>query len=47
VDHVFVAGGVQARGRAEVLERGALSDHAPVAVDLRLMTSEDGDRPDV
>ena len=32
VDHVFAAG-LQA-GRAEVLERGALSDHRPVAVEL-------------
>jgi endonuclease/exonuclease/phosphatase family metal-dependent hydrolase len=33
VDHVFTVGHEPA-GRGEVLERGALSDHAPVAVDL-------------
>jgi endonuclease/exonuclease/phosphatase (EEP) superfamily protein YafD len=31
VDHVFASG---RRGRGEVLERGTLSDHAPIAVTL-------------
>jgi endonuclease/exonuclease/phosphatase family metal-dependent hydrolase len=34
VDHVFVANGVHAVGDYEVLDRGALSDHPPVAVTL-------------
>jgi len=34
VDLVF-ARGLEAHGEAEVLERGSLSDHAPVAVELR------------
>lgn len=33
VDHVFAAG-LSASGEIEVLEHGALSDHAPVAVEL-------------
>jgi endonuclease/exonuclease/phosphatase family metal-dependent hydrolase len=33
VDHIFVAG-LEAIGAAQVLDRGALSDHAPVAVTL-------------
>jgi endonuclease/exonuclease/phosphatase family metal-dependent hydrolase len=33
VDHVFAAG-LSARGPAEVLDRGSLSDHPPVAVSL-------------
>jgi endonuclease/exonuclease/phosphatase family metal-dependent hydrolase len=33
VDHVYVSG-LRATGKAEVLERGTLSDHAPVAIDL-------------
>jgi len=33
VDHVYVSG-LEPSGRAEVLDRGALSDHAPVAVEL-------------
>lgn len=33
VDHVFAAG-LTASGAGEVLDRGRLSDHAPVAVDL-------------
>ena len=32
VDFVFLAGGLRAVGEVEVLERGRLSDHAPVAV---------------
>ena len=47
VDHVFTAGAVTARRTAEVLDRGALSDHAPVAVDLSLTVGEDEDGPDV
>ncbi|HEX3975117.1 MAG TPA: endonuclease/exonuclease/phosphatase family protein [Solirubrobacteraceae bacterium] len=47
VDHLFTAGAVMALGAAEVLDRGALSDHAPVAVDLRLTIGEDSDGPDV
>jgi endonuclease/exonuclease/phosphatase family metal-dependent hydrolase len=34
VDHVFVSGGLVAAGRAEVLDRGSLSDHAPVLVSV-------------
>ena len=37
VDHLFVAGAVRALGEAQVLDRGTLSDHAPVAVDVRLI----------
>ncbi len=33
VDHVFVRG-LERRGRAELLERGHLSDHVPLAVEL-------------
>ena len=33
VDHVYVSG-FEPAGKAEVLERGTLSDHKPVAVDL-------------
>jgi endonuclease/exonuclease/phosphatase family metal-dependent hydrolase len=33
VDHVYV-NGLQATGKAEVLERGTLSDHKPVAIEL-------------
>lgn len=47
VDHVFIAGAVEAPRGAEVLDRGTLSDHAPVAVDLRLTAGETGDGPDV
>lgn len=35
VDHIFVSG-VEAVGEGQVLERGALSDHAPVAVTVAL-----------
>jgi endonuclease/exonuclease/phosphatase (EEP) superfamily protein YafD len=34
VDHIFVRG-FEAAGPAERLEHGALSDHIPLAVDLR------------
>lgn len=37
VDHVFVAGAVHAADPPEVLDRRRLSDHAPVALDLRLV----------
>jgi endonuclease/exonuclease/phosphatase (EEP) superfamily protein YafD len=47
VDHVFTAGAVTAVRAAEVLDRGALSDHAPVAVDLALTVGEDDGDPDV
>jgi endonuclease/exonuclease/phosphatase family metal-dependent hydrolase len=43
VDHVFTAGALRAVGAAEVLDRGQLSDHAPVAVGLRLAIGSDGD----
>lgn len=33
VDHVFVRG-LRRRGKAQLLDRGQLSDHAPLAVDL-------------
>lgn len=36
VDHVFAAGGLVPTGAVDVLERGTLSDHAPVRVALRL-----------
>jgi endonuclease/exonuclease/phosphatase family metal-dependent hydrolase len=42
VDHVFIAGALGTRGGAQVLDRGTLSDHAPVAVDLRLTIGEGG-----
>lgn len=32
VDHVFIGPGLEADGPAEVLDRGALSDHPPLAV---------------
>ncbi len=47
VDHLFTAGPMESWGDAEVLDRGALSDHAPVAADLRLTVGEAGDAPDV
>ena len=50
VDHVFIAGPLQARSTVQVLDRGALSDHAPVAVALRLLVGESGESgedPDV
>jgi endonuclease/exonuclease/phosphatase family metal-dependent hydrolase len=34
VDHVLIRGGLDAAGRGQVLDRGPLSDHAPVLVDL-------------
>jgi endonuclease/exonuclease/phosphatase family metal-dependent hydrolase len=47
VDHVFTAGALEAHRAAQVLDRGALSDHAPVAIDLRLTAGEPGADPDV
>jgi endonuclease/exonuclease/phosphatase family metal-dependent hydrolase len=47
VDHLFIAGALSARGGAQVLDRGELSDHAPVAADVRLAVSERGAGPDV
>jgi len=35
VDHVYATNGLVAEGRAEVLDRGDLSDHAPVRVTLK------------
>jgi len=36
VDHIFIAGPVQAVSEAEQLDRGRLSDHGPLAVTVRL-----------
>jgi endonuclease/exonuclease/phosphatase family metal-dependent hydrolase len=36
VDHIFVAGPLQPTGPPAQLDRRQLSDHAPLAVDLRL-----------
>jgi endonuclease/exonuclease/phosphatase family metal-dependent hydrolase len=47
VDHILIAGALQASSEAEILDRGVLSDHAPVAVDIRLATDEAGVDPDV
>jgi endonuclease/exonuclease/phosphatase family metal-dependent hydrolase len=47
VDHIFIAGALAAAGSGEVLDRGALSDHAPVAVDLCLTTGRAEDPADV
>ncbi len=47
VDHVFTAGAIEPRRAPEVLDRGTLSDHAPVAVDLRLTIGEAEAGPDV
>jgi endonuclease/exonuclease/phosphatase family metal-dependent hydrolase len=47
VDHLFTAGAVEGHGGVSVLDRGALSDHAPVAADLRLTVGETGGGPDV
>lgn len=47
VDHVFTAGALEALRPAEVLDRDVLSDHAPVAVDLRLAIGSEGDGADV
>ena len=35
VDHVYTGPGLRADGRGEVLDRGDLSDHSPVAVTVR------------
>jgi hypothetical protein len=34
VDHVYVNAGLTPTGKGEALDRGTLSDHAPVAVRL-------------
>lgn len=47
VDHVFIAGALEATSVGEALDRGTLSDHAPVAVDLRLTTGGSDDEPAV
>jgi endonuclease/exonuclease/phosphatase family metal-dependent hydrolase len=47
VDHIFLAGAITAAGAGEVLDRGTLSDHAPVAVQVRLTTGEIGGPADV
>jgi endonuclease/exonuclease/phosphatase family metal-dependent hydrolase len=47
VDHVFTAGAIHALRAVELLDRGVLSDHAPVAVDLRLAIGSDGEDADV
>jgi endonuclease/exonuclease/phosphatase family metal-dependent hydrolase len=47
VDHLFTAGAVEGRGGVEVLDRGALSDHAPVAAELRLTVGKASVGPDV
>jgi endonuclease/exonuclease/phosphatase family metal-dependent hydrolase len=36
VDHIFVAGPLRPAGQPVLLERGQLSDHVPLAVDLRI-----------
>jgi endonuclease/exonuclease/phosphatase family metal-dependent hydrolase len=47
VDHIFIAGGLEAISTAEMPHRGTLSDHAPVAVELRLTVGESGDEANV
>ena len=47
VDHIFISGALEARGEAERLDRGTLSDHVPVAVDLWLTTGETESAPAV
>jgi endonuclease/exonuclease/phosphatase family metal-dependent hydrolase len=47
VDHIFIAGALTAVGRGEVLDRGTLSDHAPVAANVRVRTGEMPDPADV
>jgi endonuclease/exonuclease/phosphatase family metal-dependent hydrolase len=42
VDHVLIAGALEARAGAEILDRGTLSDHVPMAVDLWLTAGEPG-----
>jgi endonuclease/exonuclease/phosphatase family metal-dependent hydrolase len=40
VDHLFIAGALEARGGTKIVDRGTLSDHAPVAVDLWLTAGQ-------
>lgn len=47
VDHIFIAGALVAAGPADVLDRGTLSDHAPVTAELSLTTGQIEDRADV
>ena len=47
VDHVFIAGALEPCAEAEVLDRGVLSDHAPLAVDIQLRTVGTGPGADV
>jgi endonuclease/exonuclease/phosphatase family metal-dependent hydrolase len=47
VDHVFIAGDLAPCAAGEVLDRGRLSDHAPVAVKLRLTAGKPVQGPDV
>jgi endonuclease/exonuclease/phosphatase family metal-dependent hydrolase len=47
VDHIFTAGALAAVGSGEVLDCGSLSDHSPVAADLRVTTGETADPADV
>ncbi|MGI8507584.1 MAG: endonuclease/exonuclease/phosphatase family protein [Solirubrobacteraceae bacterium] len=41
VDHIFVASGLVPAGAADVLERGTLSDHPPLAATLRRSPDHD------
>lgn len=47
VDHIFIAGGLHASSPGEALGHDTLSDHAPVAVTLRLLIGEAGHGPHV
>ncbi len=47
VDHIFISGALEAASPGEVLDRGALSDHAPVAVSVRLRGGRGGTDPAV
>jgi endonuclease/exonuclease/phosphatase family metal-dependent hydrolase len=47
VDHIFITGALRARDEPERLDRGTLSDHVPVAVDLLLTSGEPELKPAV
>jgi endonuclease/exonuclease/phosphatase family metal-dependent hydrolase len=47
VDHIFIAGALAVAGSVDVLDRGNLSDHAPVAADVSLTTGQTEGRADV
>ena len=47
VDHIFIAGALSAVGSAGVLDRGSLSDHAPVVAEVTLTTGRIEGRADV